>query len=172
MLYIQEGQINFKVPQEAPKDGTAPLRVVYQGRSSAAVEMHLGLEVPTLSLEQPAHVGGPVWVHIQLPAFPHYGNLQYPVGLAPADFGCHQVEVRRNGTLLPRIPTPAPSMPGGLVCGNIGIPGHEIQQKGRLPLHLQYRFATPACTKCGTHAVGGARKARLGAAFSNGLDPH
>jgi hypothetical protein len=151
-------------------DGTAPLRVVDQGRSSAAVEMHLGLEVPTLSLEQPAHVGGPVWVHIQLPAFPHYGNMQYPLGLAPADFGCHQVEVRRNGTLLPRIPTPAPSMPGGLVCGNIGIPGHEIQVACRCICNIASTH--PACTKCGTRAVGGARNARLGAAFSNGLDPH
>lgn len=144
LLYVQEGQINFKVPQEAAVDGTAPLRVVYQGRSSAAVEMLLGLELATLSLEQPAHVGGPVWVHIQAPPFPWYGDVQYPVGVHPADFGCHEMEVRRNGTLLPRIPMRATSGIGfGLMCGNIGIPGHEIQHKGRLPLHLQYRFDQP-----------------------------
>jgi uncharacterized protein (TIGR03437 family) len=57
LLYVQVGQINFKVPQEAAMEGTAPLRVVYQGRGSAAVEMRLGLEPATLSLEQPARVG-------------------------------------------------------------------------------------------------------------------
>ena len=144
LLYVQEAQINFKVPQEAPVEGTAPLRVVYQGRISAAVEMHFGNEVPTLSLEQPAHVGGPVWAHIQVPPFPRYGDVQYPVGVAPADFGCHQVEVRRNGTLLPRIPMrPTGGIVNGLTCGNIGIPGHEMQHRNRLPLHLWYRFDKP-----------------------------
>src|ERR1039458_6539307 len=103
LLYVQAGQINFKVPQEALMDGTAPLRVVYEGRSSAAAEMRLGLEPATLSLEQPAHVGGPVWIHIQAPSYPGYGDVQYPVEVAPADFGCNEVEVGRNGTLLPRI---------------------------------------------------------------------
>jgi hypothetical protein len=144
LLYVQGGQINFKVPQEAPMEGTAPLRVVYQGRSSAAVDIRLGLEAATLSLEQPAHVGGPVWVHIQTPPFPWFGDVQYPVGVHPADFGCHEVEVRRNGTLLRRIPIRATSgMVNGLMCGNIGIPGHEMQHKNRLPMHLQYRFDLP-----------------------------
>jgi hypothetical protein len=31
----------------------------------------------------------------------------------------------------------------GLMCGNIGIPGHEMQHKNRLPLHLQYQFDKP-----------------------------
>jgi hypothetical protein len=144
LLYVHESQINFKVPQEAPMEGAAPLRVVYQGRSSAAVLIRLGLEVATLSLEQAAHVGGPVWIHIQAPPFPWSGDVQYPVGVHPADFGCHEVEVRRNGTLLPRIPMPATGgFANGPMCGNIGIPGHEMQHKNRLPLHLQYRFDSP-----------------------------
>lgn len=144
LLYVQEGQINFKVPQESPMEGTAPLRVVYQGRSSAAVEMRLGLELARLSLEQPAHVGGPVWVHIQAPPFPRHGDVQYPVGVDPADFGCHEMEVRRNGTLLSRIPMGAAMRHHvGLMCGSIGVPGHEIGHKNRLPLHLQYRFDHP-----------------------------
>jgi hypothetical protein len=144
LLYVQASQINFKVPQEAAMAGSAPLRVVYQGRSSAAVEMRLGIEPATLSLDQPAHVGGPVWIHIQPSSSPPYGDLQYPVGINPADFGCNDVEVRRNGTLLPRIPMrPAAYARMGLMCGNIGIAGHEIQHKNRLPLHLQYRFDQP-----------------------------
>ncbi|MGD0871653.1 MAG: hypothetical protein ABSB88_19035 [Bryobacteraceae bacterium] len=98
----------------------------------------------TLSLEQPAHVGGPVWIHIQAPPSPSYGYLQYPLEIAPSDFGCNEVEVRLNGTLLPRIPMqPAAGIHMGLMCGNIGIPGHEMQHKNRLPLHLQYRFRQP-----------------------------
>jgi hypothetical protein len=144
LLYVQEGQINFKVPQDSAMEGTATLRVVYQGRSSAPVEMHLGPEVAALSLEQLAHVGGPVWVHIQAPPFPGYGDVQYPVGVHPADFGCHELEVRRDGTLLPRIPLRATGgIANGLICGNIGIPGHEMQHKNRLPLHLQFRFDKP-----------------------------
>ena len=144
LLYVQEGQINFKVPQDSAMEGTAPLRVVYQGRGSAPVEMHLGPEVAALSLEQLAHVGGPVWVHIQAPPFPWSGDVQYPVGVHPADFGCHELEVRRDGTLLPRIPLRATGgIANGLICGNIGIPGHEMHHKNRLPLHLQYRFDKP-----------------------------
>jgi hypothetical protein len=44
LLYVQESQINFKVPQDVPMEGTGLLRVVYNGRSSTAVEMRLGLE--------------------------------------------------------------------------------------------------------------------------------
>jgi hypothetical protein len=117
---------------------------VYQGRGSAAVEMRLGIEVASISLEQPAHVGGPVWIHIQAPSYTGYGDVQYPVEVAPADFGCNEVEVRRNGTLLPRIPMQATArIHMGLMCGNIGIPGHEMQHKNRLPVHLQYRFDQP-----------------------------
>ena len=144
LLYVAAGQINFKVPQESAMEGTAPLRVVYQGRSSAAQELRLGLQPATLSLEQPARVGGPVWVHIQAPGFPAYGDVQYPVEIAPADFGCNEVEVRRNSTPLPRIPMQATArIHIGLMCGNMGIPGHEMQHKNRLPVHLQYRFDQP-----------------------------
>ncbi|MGD0499473.1 MAG: hypothetical protein ABSC23_13665 [Bryobacteraceae bacterium] len=145
LLYVQQVQINFKVPQETPMEGSAPLRVVYQGRGSAAVEMRLGLELATLSLEQPAHVGGPVWVHIQQPPYPRYGDLQYPVKVNPYDFGCNEIDVRRNGSPLPRIPVQGPPgpPPAGLMCGFIGIPGREAPHKNRLPVHLQYRFDQP-----------------------------
>jgi len=109
LLYVQESQINFKVPQESPMEGTALLRVVYNGRSSAAVGMRLGFETATLSLEQPARVNGPVWIHIQAPSFPSFGDVQYPVRVQPADFGCHQVEVRSDGIMMPRIQPPSAS---------------------------------------------------------------
>jgi hypothetical protein len=98
-----------------------------------------------LSLEQPAYVNGPVWIHIQALRPAGYIDVQYPVGIAPGDFGCHDVQVRRGGTMLPRIPQ-SPSIGGssqGLMCGSIGLPGHEIGHQNRLPLHLWYRFDKP-----------------------------
>jgi hypothetical protein len=145
LLYVQQSQINFKVPQDAPMEGTQLLRVLHNGRSSAAAEMRLGLETATLSLEQPARVNGPVWIQIKAPLFPPSGDLQYPVGVQPNDFGCHEVEVRRDGVLLPRIPV---RTTGGMVlsgppCGHISLPGPEARYKNRLPIHLQYRFDQP-----------------------------
>ncbi len=47
--------------------------------------------------------------------------------------------------LLPRIPMRSDSrrIASGPMCGHIGIPGHEVQRKNRLPLHRQYRFDKP-----------------------------
>jgi hypothetical protein len=100
-------------------------------------------ETAKLSFEEPLRVGGPIWVHIELPTA-SYGIVQYPVGIEPGDLGCHDFEVRRNGVLLPRIVLhQSCAIAGGLSCGNIGIPGHPMKYPGRLPLHLQYRFETP-----------------------------
>ena|GEM_PF-780901 len=143
LLYVQGKQINFKVPQETPIEGTVELRVIYQGRSSSPVKLSLGLEIAALSFKEPVRVGSPVWVYIELP-LNWQGTVQYPVGLVPGDLGCHEFEVRRNGVLLPRfIPRLTDGPGGGLSCGNIGIPGHPMKHPGRLPLHLQYRFETP-----------------------------
>jgi hypothetical protein len=98
-----------------------------------------------LSLEQPAYVNGPVWIHIQALRPDGYVYVGYPVGIAPGDFGCHDVQVRRRGTTLPRIPQ-SPSIGAssqGLLCGSIGLPGREIGHQNRLPLHLWYRFDKP-----------------------------
>ena len=144
LLYVSPGQINFKVPQESPMEATAPLRVVAQGRSSAAVEIRLGIDPATIALAEPAHAGGPVWIHIEGPSFPYSGDVHYPVRTEPADFGCNEFEVRRNGTLLTRLPMrQMGTIRSGSPCGYIGIPGHEIGHPGRLPLHLQYSFDQP-----------------------------
>jgi uncharacterized protein (TIGR03437 family) len=44
LLYVQAKQINFKVPQETPIEGTTELRVVYKGQSSRPVTLLLGLK--------------------------------------------------------------------------------------------------------------------------------
>jgi len=75
--------------------------------------------------------------------------------LGPAAFGCNDVEVRRDGQLLPRLP--------GSVWNDIGVaPGNicfspmpPAALQGRLPLHLLYSFDVP-----GTYEVRFTRSGR------------
>jgi hypothetical protein len=146
LLWVQAGQINFTVPQETPVQGTADLVVVYRGRSSKAVAMPLGIEIPTLSLESPARVGMPIWLKLNMPYYRDSG-IRYPFRIWPSSFGCYYVEVRRNGALLPRIADFGKQAFGGITlsgppCGSVGF-SRVPHFKGRLPLHLQYRFDRP-----------------------------
>jgi hypothetical protein len=117
--------------------------VLCEGRSGYSLKSPPGQGIARLSFEEPVRVGGPVWARVELPN-DSYGTVQYPVGVEPDNLGCHEFEVRRNGVLLPRIVVRhSITMPGGLSCGAIGIPGRPMKHPGRLPLHLQYRFETP-----------------------------
>ena len=74
--------------------------MVYKAQSSRAVELPLGLDSLTLSLESPTTVGMPVWLKVS-----GYGwdqAIRYPFDIHPADFTCHDVEVRRDRKPLPR----------------------------------------------------------------------
>src|SRR5262245_10415577 len=134
---------NFKIPWESPVKGEAKFQTEYEGRSGYSLKSPQGQEIARLSFEEPVRAGGPVWAHVELPNN-SYGTVQYPVGVEPDNLGCHEFEVRRNGVLLPRIGVRhSITMPGGLSCGAIGIPGRPMKHPGRLPLHLQYRFETP-----------------------------
>jgi hypothetical protein len=146
LLYVQARQINFKVPQETPIQGTAELRVIYKGQSSKPVALPLGIETTTLSLASPARVGMPVWLKVQLP-YEQAPWLQYPFMIFPASFGCNEIEVRRDGKLLTRIADMEAQafmgvIIGGFPCGSIAFTS-EPHFKGRIPLHLQYRFDRP-----------------------------
>lgn len=144
LLYAQDQQINFKVPFDAPLEGAAELIVTVNGRSSVPISLPAGLPQATLSLERPAHAGGPIWIRVDLPQ--GWGPVQYPVSLSPDDFGCQNFEVRRNGKPISRYPLRAHTHGGiamGLRCGAIGIPGVERTHLGRLPLHVQFRLDQP-----------------------------
>jgi hypothetical protein len=143
LLYVQDKQINFQVPQEVALEGMTELLVVYQGRSNSAVRVPVGLGKVTLSVEGTARVGGPIWIKVEMPY--RWPDVQYPSGLPPFDFGCNQMEVRQNGALLPRVvakSTMAVTFVGS-PCGGIAIPGNAPPHTGRLPLHLQYHFEKP-----------------------------
>ena len=144
LITVSDGQIDFKIPQDSAESGSVDIRVVYMGQSSAPVNMAAGFEKTTISLEQPAYTGMPVWLKADLPL--GSGPIWYPYVLGPAGFGCNQVEVRREGKLL--TPTPGSdwmrhgSGGSGNICGSYRV-GSALTHIGRLPLHLLYRFDAP-----------------------------
>ena len=100
----------------------------------------------TISLGSEARVGMPVWLRVKLPN-EQQPSLRYPFMIFPASFGCYQIEVRRDGKPLPRIADMASQAFGGITlsgspCGSVAPPS-EPHFKGRIPLHLQYRFDRP-----------------------------
>lgn len=148
LAYVSAGQINLKLPQDSPEDGTASLRVVYRGQSGASMEMPAGWGKTTVALAEPAYVGMPVWLKVEL----RYGlgSVGYPSLFGPAAFGCNQVEVRRDGKLLAfregaDWSAAYPHVYSGPPCPSLAPPdtrASRLDGGDRLPLHLLYRFDT------------------------------
>jgi hypothetical protein len=102
-----------------------------------------------LSLERPAMVGMPVWLSVSATD----RIVSYPFHICPACFLCDEVEVRRDGRLLPRIASlESQGFDGiwirGNVCGSLSLPS-ATRHQGRIPLHLQYRFDQPGAYEVG-----------------------
>jgi hypothetical protein len=150
LLYVQDQQLNLRIPFNVPTEGMVPFVVTREGRSSPAVPARFAPYLAALTPPGMSYVDMPIWIEIQLPD-PLWHSLRYPVTIRPADFGGHQFEVRRDGILL-RPSSPLHALPvtgGGLgTYGTIGwgsllgLP-HEPKNPRRLPLHLLYRFDKP-----------------------------
>jgi hypothetical protein len=102
-------------------------------------------QAPDLSLDGPVVVGMPVW--LKVPARNTVEN-HYPFHPGtPSSFGCKQVEVRRDGQLLPLIPGLAtypfnnPFDVGNPCSSKLAM--REVNHPPRLPLHLRFRFDRP-----------------------------
>lgn len=93
-----------------------------------------------LSAAGPAYVHMPVWITVKRPA--PYG-ISYPYALNPGNFGSGRFEVRHDGVVLK--PFEVQNSPGGMVISGLlnGSIAPADSPRGRLPLHLQYRFDTP-----------------------------
>ena len=150
LLYVQEQQINLRIPYNIPTEGDVPFVVTREGRAGTPMAVRFGPYSATIKHTGEAYVDMPVWIEIDLPdSLAH--SLRYPVTAYPADFGGHSFEVRRNGILL-RPNAPRQSFPivavglgstGTIGRGSLlGLP-HEPRNPRRLPLHLAYRFDTP-----------------------------
>src|ERR1035437_9275275 len=149
LLYVQDNQINLRIPHNVPTEGMVPFVVTREGRASPAVPVRFAPYLAAITLSGIAYVNMPVWIEIQLPD-PLWNSLRYPVTIRPADFGGHQFEVRRHGVLLPpnsaRLALPSlggPGSNGTIGMGSlVGLP-HEPKNPRRLPLHLLYRLDRP-----------------------------
>jgi hypothetical protein len=137
LLYVSPGQINFKIPADVLTEGSVPLSVCADTVCSAPLPMFFSTHTALLSLEKPAYVHMPVWVHVDPPP-PYF--VSYPCLDGPWMPPGYEFEVRHNGTLLPPVAQPVPRANR---AGSVGCDG-----SGSLPLHLVYRFDEP-----GTYSV-------------------
>jgi hypothetical protein len=143
LLFVSDKQINFKIPQDGAESGSVDLRVVWQGQFSASVRFEAGFGKTSISLAQPAYNDMPLWLKVDL-VF-GLGHVAYPYVTGPAGFGCNQVEVRRNGKLLPMLPGSNWTRYGAGLSGNPcgSYAPLAARSVDVLPLHLLYRFSTP-----------------------------
>jgi hypothetical protein len=83
----------------------------------------------------------PIWIALDRP-YPYYETL-YHYSLIPENFGGGRFELRRNGVMLEPLKIRRDGeamMINGLLNGSIA---RADSPRGRLPLHLQYRFDVP-----------------------------
>ncbi|HWC97378.1 MAG TPA: hypothetical protein VG456_11525 [Candidatus Sulfopaludibacter sp.] len=155
LLWAQAGQINFQVPRDCPFEGAADLRVLYAGVKSAPFPLRFGLERMTITQDEPAYAGMPVWVRVHT-ASDLIRPIEFPFREDPLWLMCTDIEVRRNGAALPR--QTARNRIGwvgsGSICGTIGLP-EKSAKPGRLPLHLFYRFDQPGAYEVRFTRMGG-----------------
>lgn len=140
LLEVRDNLIELKIPAGAPTSSEAPILVTVHGVSSQPVMVPFGRLKVLLSVAGPAYVHMPVWIKLERP-YPY--DVFYPYSLNPANFGGGRFEVRRNGALLrpiKRYEADEDYSSNGLANGTIAPPGSP---RGRLPLHLQYRFDLP-----------------------------
>jgi hypothetical protein len=140
LLAVLENQINLKVPAGAPTSGEAAIVVTVRGVRSQPVTVPFGKPKVLLSVAGPAYVHMPVWIALERP-YPYY-ETSYPYSLTPGNFGGGSFEVKYNGAILKPLETHLKDeqMTNGLLNGSVAPAGAP---RGRLPLHLQYRFDVP-----------------------------
>jgi hypothetical protein len=140
LLAVLEDQINLKIPAGAPTSGEAAIVVTVRGVSSVPVTVPFGKPKVILSVAGPAYVHMPVWITLKRP-YPY--DVSYPYSLAPGNFGGGRFEARHNGFVLKPLEIhlrDAQMAVSGLLNGSIAP---ADSPRGRLPLHLQYRFDVP-----------------------------
>jgi hypothetical protein len=140
-MYVSGGQINLKIPEDVPAEGFEPIQVCVGSVCSATVTMLFSTHIALLTLDGPAYVHMPVWIDVDAPS-PYV--VSYPCGFWPWNFPGYEFEVLRKGQ--PLAPLPQPPLP---FTGTVPLDQCEgPTYRGRLPLHLLYRFEEP-----GTYSV-------------------
>jgi hypothetical protein len=139
LMYVSENQINLKLPEGLP-DALTPIQVYFGDLRSDPAMAQFSTHTAFLHLQAPAYVHMPIWIEVDLP-YPH--RAPYPCGPDPWDFfDTYQLEVRRNGVLLPQAARPPSVGSTGHLQGCMSGFGFETLPY-RLPLHLAYRLEDP-----------------------------
>jgi hypothetical protein len=141
LLAVLENQINLKIPAGVPTSGEAAIVITVRGVNGQPVMVPFGKPKVVLSITSPAYVHMPVWIALDRP-YPYYETL-YPYSLIPENFGGGRFEVKLNGVMLKPLENRrggAQMMINGPLNGSIA---RADSPRGRLPLHLQYRFDVP-----------------------------
>jgi len=114
------------------------------GELDVAVDYVSQSEQVKLTFSTPAYVDMPIWVTLTFPEKYNglQANLRYPFREYPWFTWGHTFEVMRDGKLLPPCKTSAmsPMAMNGLAGGSCAP---SSSPKGRLPLHVFYRFDQP-----------------------------
>lgn len=146
LLYVQEGQINFLAPNSIPSGRRAALRVMHNGLSSVPVLVKSGPDQMSISQQEAAYTGMPVWVRLHNVSD---GNrpVELPFGI-PWIWAlpqCPRIEVMYNRSLLPELKAKTQARQfsySGPPCPSPPLPDRQ-SLTGRIPLHLRYRFDRP-----------------------------
>jgi hypothetical protein len=136
LMFVGPRQINFKFPDEAPEEGSAPLQVCVRDTCSDRVMLRFSLRKAFLHLQGHAYVHMPVWIQVDQP----WSDIRYPYSIFPLNLGGAEFEVLYKGEPVP--PARTAIGKGG------GTAAPPDSPRGRLPLHLIYHFDHP-----GTYSV-------------------
>lgn len=132
LLFAGTKQINFKIPDDAPEEGSAPIQVCVRETCSNRVEMPFSDHKAFLKIQGHAYVHMPVWIEVEQP----WTDVRYPYSIFPLNFGGAEFDVFFKGELLAPFRMPL-VWPGG------GTVAPKDSPQARLPLHLLYRFDQP-----------------------------
>ncbi len=137
---MRADQINLKVPDDAPKSGTVPIRVCVGSNCSEPVRVAFKAQDIVLRVKEPLYTKMPVWVGVEIPM---NVGFEYPFDYCPWDFGGYEFEIRKNGQLSATISTPQcqPSQLGRLF----------VAREPELPLHLIHKFDEPGTYEIRLH---------------------
>jgi hypothetical protein len=131
LLFSGSKQINFKIPEDAPEAGSAPIQVCVHDACSDRVVVRFSSRKAFIHAVGHVYVHMPVWIEADQP----WTDIRYPYSIFPLNFGGARFEVLYHGE---------PFAPLRTTIGNGGsTSAPQDSPSGRLPLHLIYRFDQP-----------------------------
>lgn len=89
----------------------------------------------SVTVDQPAYVGEPIWIHTEPLA-----KVHYPFRTGIGDFGCNRLELMRGGKLIAARKLELWDDQNGALCGWVAPPNAPAD---RLPLHIWFPSLRP-----------------------------